>query len=151
MSSAADIWWITEAVAGSPKPSLEALRELRSQGFATLVCLMDEGEPPDYEPQAARDLGYAFHHLPIADFHAPSPAQFRAFLDIAERAEGKLLVHCWGGYGRAGTMGAALYIQDGATAEAAIAEIRARRPGAIESAVQRAALAALEDALAARP
>ena len=48
-------------------------------------------------------------------------------------------------------MGAALYIHGGATAEAAIAKIRARRPGAIESAVQRAALAALEDALAARP
>ena len=68
--------------------------------------------------------------------------------DIAEGAEGKLLVHCLGGYGRAGTMGAALYIQDGATAEAAIAEIRARRPGAIESEVQRAALAALADDLA---
>ena len=148
MSSAADIWWVTEAVAGGAKPSLADLSDLRSQGFSTLVCLMDVGEPPDYTPQAARDLGYAFHHIPIADFHAPSPDQFRAFLDIAARAEGKLLVHCWGGYGRAGTMGAALYIKGGATAEAAIAEIRARRPGAIESRDQGAALAALEENLA---
>ena len=90
MSSATDIWWITEAVAGGAKPSLEDLSGLRSEGFSTLVCLMDVGEPPDYTPQAARACGYAFHHLPIADFHAPSSAQFRAFLDIAERAEGKL-------------------------------------------------------------
>lgn len=148
MSSAADIWWVSETVAGGAKPSLANLGDLRRQGFSTLVCLMDVGEPPDYTPQAASDLGYAFHHIPIADFHAPSPDQFRAFLDIAERAEGKLLVHCWGGYGRAGTMGAALYIKGGATAEAAIAKIRDRRPGAIESAVQRSALATFEQDLA---
>jgi len=108
-----------------------------------VVCLLDEGGPPGYDPSAAGDLGYAFHHLPIADFQAPAAAQFRAFLDIAAHAAGNTLVHCWGGLGRTGTMGAALYIAGGATADAAIAEIRARRPGAIQSAIQQRSLAAL--------
>ncbi len=132
--SAARIWIITESVAGGANPSLAHLRELKSEGFSTLVCLLDKDEHPAYDPQAARDLGYAFHHLPIADFGAPSPVQFRAFLDIAAGSPGKTLVHCWGGLGRTGTMGAALYI----------AEIRARRPGAIQSALQQQALAELE-------
>ena len=144
--SAARIWWITEAVVGGPNPSLAELTDLRSQGFSTLVCLLDRGEPPAYDPYAARTAGYDFHHLSIADFGAPSPAQFQAFLDIAGQAAGKLLVHCWGGLGRTGTMGAALYIAGGASATAAIAEIRARRPGAIQSAIQQQALAALEAA-----
>ena len=146
--SAARTWWITAAVAGGPNPSLADLRELRGDGFATLVCLLDQGEAPAYDPADARALGYDFHHLPIADFGAPSPAQFRAFLDLAERSPGKLLVHCWGGLGRTGTMGAALYIGGGVTAAAAIAEIRTRRPGAIQSAVQQHALAELEASLA---
>ena len=145
--SATRIWWITEAVAGSPNPTLADLRDLMAKGFSTLVCLLDEDEPPGYEPQAARDLGYAFHHLPIADFGAPSPAQFRAFLEIAGQSPGKTLVHCWGGLGRTGTMGAALYIAAGASTEAAIAEIRTRRPGAIQSALQQQALAELEAGL----
>ncbi len=145
--SAARIWWITEAVAGGPNPSLADLRDLLAEGFSSVVCLLDEGEPPAYEPTAARDLGYAFHHLPIADFAAPSPAQFQAFLDIATHSPGKTLVHCWGGLGRTGTMGAALYIAGGATATAAIAEIRTRRPGAIQSTLQQQALAELEASL----
>ena len=148
--SATRIWWITEAVAGGPNPSLADLRALRAEGFSTLVCLLDEGEPPAYDPQAARNLGYAFHHLPIPDFAAPSPAQFQAFLDLAESSPAKTLVHCWGGLGRTGTMGAALYIAGGATTTAAIAEIRARRPGAIQSALQQRALVAFEAAMAGR-
>ena len=144
MSSAAGIWWITEAVAGGAKPTSENLSDLKTQGFSTLVCLLDEGETTGYDPH-----GYAFHHLPIADFGAPSPAQFRAFLDIVAQAPGKTLVHCWGGLGRTGTMGAALYIAGGATADAAIAEIRTRRPGAIQSALQQQSLAALEADLSA--
>ena len=147
--SAGGIWWITEAVAGGPNPSLADLKALRAEDFWTLVCLLDESETPAYDPQAARDLGYAFHHLPIPDFGAPSPDQFRAFLDLAEQSPGKTLAHCWGGLGRTGTMGAALYIAGGATAGAAIAEIRARRPGAIQSDLQQRALAALEAALSA--
>ena len=141
------IWWITEAVAGSPNPTPADLRDLRTEGFSTLVCLLDEGEPPAYDPEAARASGYAFHHLPIPDFAAPSPAQFRAFLEIAGQSPGTTLVHCWGGLGRTGTMGAALHIAAGATTEAAIAEIRTRRPGAIQSALQQQALAELEASL----
>ena len=44
-------------------------------------------------------------------------------------------------------MGAALYIAAGASTEAAIAEIRTRRPGAIQSALQQQALAELEAGL----
>ena len=67
---------------------------------------------------------------------------------MAERLEtGGILVHCQGGLGRTGTMGAAYWIWKGLSAEEALARIRQVRPGAVESPDQQASLDALERAL----
>lgn len=44
-----------------------------------------------------------------------------------------MLVHCRGGLGRAGTIGARLLIELGMEPETAIRRVRAMRPGAIET------------------
>ncbi|KXZ46719.1 hypothetical protein GPECTOR_41g684 [Gonium pectorale] len=52
-----------------------------------------------------------FVHSPIPDLHVPGSTELRALLqDLQQRlAKGeKLYVHCWGGRGRAGTVGACL-------------------------------------------
>ena len=147
------MWWIDEdELAGSPNPPLEELERLRRAGFATIVCLLhpDDSPPqqPAYDPVDAGRLGYAWHNIPVFDYHAPTLDQFDEFRRIVEaRLEcGKLLVHCWGGSGRTGTMGAAYWIYKGVSAADAVARVRRANPKAIEAPDQRASL----DGLAAR-
>ncbi len=144
------MWWIDEdKLAGGSNPSLEEIERLRRAGFATIVCLLDESEQkPAYDPADAERLGYAWHNIPVFDYHAPTLDQFDEFRRLAEAGliSGKLLVHCWGGTGRTGTMGAAYWIFKGVSADDAVARVRLAKPGAIESPDQRASL----DDLAAR-
>lgn len=93
---------------------------------------------------AARARGLDWAHLPIADGATPDAgweagwqrvgAGLRARLDRGER----IVVHCKGGLGRAGSVAARLLVELGVAPEAAIARVRAARPGAIENAAQEA-------------
>ena len=83
----------------------------------------------------------------MKDFHAPSLSQLHEFVDSVAptaAADAKVLVHCEGGYGRTGTMGAAYWIAKGLSASDAIAKIRNARPHAVESPEQCAVLAQFE-------
>lgn len=93
-----------------------------------------------------RDLGrrigerrIAWYHLPIVDVQEPG-AEFERLWPRAGRAAcellrdgGKVLVHCRGGLGRAGTVAACLLIELGAGPQDAIRRVRAARHGAIET------------------
>lgn len=78
-------------------------------------------------------------HLPIVDVSTPDEGfeeqwrvagnELRALL----RSGRDVLVHCRGGLGRAGTIGARLLIESGMEPAAAINQVRAVRPGAIET------------------
>jgi len=129
-------WWIDEPlVMGSSNPSEADLRDLRAQGFAILVCLLDPKEQsPNYQEAKAINLGYRLHAIAIRDFRPPSLAQLREFVTLARGASDrtKLLVHCQGGTGRTGTMAAAYWISKGLSKEAAVSRIRQARPHAVE-------------------
>ncbi|HET7308180.1 MAG TPA: cyclin-dependent kinase inhibitor 3 family protein [Gammaproteobacteria bacterium] len=78
-------------------------------------------------------------HLPIADYAAPDSAFERLWPAAFARLSAHLLdghnvvLHCRGGLGRAGTVAAMILREFGAPAPDAIAEVRAARPGAIET------------------
>ncbi len=150
-------WLIEGALAGCPRPgsrrggqrheaapdALEALDAdlcwLRGKGIHALLSLTET-------PLDARTLhrsGFAALHLPVADLHAPTPAQLHyalAFID-AQHVQGRAVaVHCLMGQGRTGTVLAAHRIRAGSSVDDALHELRTLCPGAISSAVQEEAL-----------
>ena len=89
-----------------------------------------------------------WHHWPIADYQVPSAAFMAAWAGRSAMLRGvlarggRVLVHCKGGLGRAGSVAARLLVEDGMPADAAIVAVRAARPGAIETRDQEAWVAA---------
>lgn len=106
--------------------TLNQARELEALGVADL------GE-------AVRTAGMEWLHLPVGDMAAPDRPWEARWREVGPdvhrrlRAGEGVVFHCGGGLGRAGTIAALTLIERGRSAEEAIAEVRAARPGAIES------------------
>jgi len=89
-----------------------------------------------------RARGIDWHHLPIVDVQVPDERFESGWMSSGPtlcrslRDGGKVLVHCRGGLGRAGTVAALLLIELGELPHDAVRKVRAARPGAIETADQ---------------
>ncbi len=96
--------------------------------------------------------GWRWHHWPITDGEAPDARFLEAWASEQEalrdrlRQGARIVVHCKGGLGRAGTVAATLlaFERPESSIEALIAEVRAARPGAIETTAQERFLQGLE-------
>ena len=134
-------WLIPGELAGSARPlSDDALAALAAQGVRALVSLTEEPLPD----AALRGHDLDAVHLPVADFAAPTEAQIAAAVAAIGRfvAAGRpVAVHCAAGLGRTGTILACALVSRGQDASAAIAAVRAARPGSIETPGQEAAVA----------
>ena len=124
--------------------------EIVGWGARLVVSLVEEpefvalGAPGLGEEMRAR--GLVWRHLPIADFSAPDDAFEARWIEAGReiraclRAGGDVLAHCRGGLGRSGMIAARLLVELGERPEAAMAEVRRARPGAIETAAQEEAV-----------
>lgn len=135
--------WIEPGrVLGCAYPRSNAtLAALQRQGVTLLVNLHER--PHHAERLTRHELREV--HVPVRDFAAPTPEQIeRAVAAIAEAVgDGEVVaVHCGGGLGRTGTLLACYLVSRGLAADAAIARVRAVRPGSVETAAQAAAVQA---------
>jgi ADP-ribosyl-[dinitrogen reductase] hydrolase len=135
-------------------PKLEGQRyeqadqqELVDHGIGLLVCLLEDdecdryGEPLEARREATLALGIRWAWLPIEDFGVPNISEhLRAATIIRQvRADGfPVFVHCMAGLGRAGTLAAAILVEEGLSSADAIGLVRWVRPGAIQSDEQEA-------------
>ena len=144
-------WWIDPPIIlGSCNPAAAQLKTLSSEGFKTIISLLDEKQqPPWYDTKKIKAIGFKRYSIPMADGTAPTPAKFKKFLEIIDKAlpAGKALFHCRGGSGRTGTMAAAYWIRGGLSAEEAIKKVRASTPTAVENPKQEKSLYRIESRL----
>ena len=112
---------------GKWRPVEEDLEFLKISGIRSILSLVEE----ELQLENYRKAGFHAHHVPVDDFHAPTMEQIEDCVKYIA-SNGPIYVHCYAGYGRAGTIAAAWLIRNGMTAMDAIRTIRNLRPGAIE-------------------
>ncbi len=119
------------------------LDRVKDWGACAVITLIEEhefamlGVPRLGAEVVAR--GMAWHHLPIVDVEPPDARFETAWTTVgpairqALDSGRKVLVHCRGGLGRAGTVAACILIEQGVDPQAAIQTVRSARSGAIET------------------
>lgn len=126
----------------------EDLDAIRRWGAKAVVTLVEDHELKSLQVEQigvkVRERDMQWYHLPIVDVQPPGIgfekvwAQSGPALCNLLVEGGRLLVHCRGGLGRAGTVAALLLTAAGETPRSAIRRVRDARLGAIETPAQEA-------------
>lgn len=135
----AGTWILPGTLLLAPYPSASDLEGAHDLGIRVVVNLHTR----HHDPNLMARLGLTEVHLPVRDFTPPTPTQLDqgvAAISQAIDAGQAVLVHCAGGRGRSGTLAACYLVSRGIPVDEAIADVRAKRPGAIETSRQEKAV-----------
>ena len=145
--------WIIEGdIGGKPRPGQDqdALwRWLAAQGVRLVVSLTESA--PNKDLMAKYNIESL--HLPVPDFTAPRLEDLARFIEHAKfhrHEKHAIAVHCGAGIGRTGTFLAAYLVWRGMKPEEAIALVREKRPGSIETEEQETVVRVFADSVGAR-
>lgn len=119
-------------------PRAEDLAAVVAAGVGAVVSLTSHPLPGE-----AAQAGLVVRHEPVVDFQPPTQQQLLALVRWMQRqveAGRPVAVHCMAGLGRTGTVLAAWLVGEGVAPRDAVAEVRQRRPGSIETLAQEAAV-----------
>ena len=124
---------IDNYVAGSARIlSRNDVNWLARKGIKAIVALTEIPAPSSW----IEGSGIDYKHVPVKNHFAPTLAQIEDCVDFMEtnvQKGNKVLLHCAAGKGRTGTVIAAYVCKrDNITAELAIEQVRAKRPGSVE-------------------
>ena len=123
-----------------------------------VLSLMEEdelegaGAPVHVLAEELQAHGIDWLHLPISDMEAPDERFEMAWihtwprLDREFRQGGRVFIHCYAGLGRTGTVAALILMNYGLSARDAILQVRAARPGSVQSFEQESYLARIRRA-----
>ena len=113
-------------------PTARGYEALAAEGVTTVVDLRAEDDI-HVDEEALGALGLTRFHLPMRDGQAPPVDLVDRFLEIVEKSEGRVYVHCGAGVGRTGTMAAAYLVErDGASSAEALRRNLAVGPPSLE-------------------
>lgn len=134
------MYWVRKnIIGGSPIPYTEdEIREWKRNGVKKVLVLPEDWEIEEswgdvnYYFSVLKENGLKYLHVPIPDGYAPTDEQFEKIMKWLN-GDGNL-VHCVGGIGRTGTVIAAyLIVKEGLNVDEAIEEVRAHKPGAVQT------------------
>ena len=132
-------WVIDDLLAGHQGPiSDQDLSWLKQHGILALVRLIKQ-ERDSVTSSHIVNQGMWDCHKPVPDFSTPKPEQVDKiiqFIDISISSQRPVGVSCMAGLGRTGTILACYLVSKGHDADAAINEVRNKRPGSIETEAQ---------------
>lgn len=88
---------------GQPRPGRLA-RLARECGLRTVVSLRGDGAAPWAVAEAteAQELGLSLETITLSATHPPAPAEVRRLIEVFDRSEHPLLIHCQSGADRTG-------------------------------------------------
>ncbi len=136
-------WLIPGKVAGHSAPaSAEDLLYLRRRGIKALVRMVEPTKAKISGLQIV-ELGFTDCHEPVPDFTAPKKDQLDniiAFMKTSVTGGQPVGVSCGAGFGRTGAVLGCYLVSLGYSAQEAINEVRAKRPGSIETKTQEEAV-----------
>ena len=123
------------------------LDQFAAESVQVVVCLQEAFEfellsPPetlDRRRRAVEQRGMRFVHEPVTDMDAPTLTRMQAMVAslLADLdASQNVVVHCWAGLGRAGTLAACALVARGSSPLVAVSQLRRVRPGAVQSVLQ---------------